>query len=691
MVINRATVLITLLYLSIIVICMGNAALHPFTVYIGDPGDNMQYMWYLGRFNHALIDHTYPWYSFSFNAPYGLNLMSNTSIMAESLLFTPFISVFGIVFSYNLLFASSSFLTLCLTKKILFTFHQNLALSVIGSIVFFLSPYLVSQNTGHPSITILAPLLGILLLILRIRTSKKWRYGSAIGVAILLTIQFYTSLELFVSGILVSLFYIISRYFIDYRKVKNDILLVINFYRQIMIIAIILLITCLPGTIFFFSGSNHGVYQLASNIFATDLANLVIPTKISIWHNSYTLSISSKFTGNVAEQDAFLSVGVLLLLLWQWLRNRKKRSTWVFILFLLIVTIFSFGPDLHMAGTVISSFMPWSIYGRLPILRDILPNRLFLYVDLAIILYLFSQFHGSWFQNHRTNQLFSIFTLLLVFVEWLPSFPLITTTFPTNLQKSINVHLLQQVKNEPVFMMGITPSQAMGIAASLDYRLHLVNFYGYANYADILNTTEFLPIHNQHTAALDWIDPLSTTHATKILLVNSSGQGQYKTLYQSLTFDLGKPTYVNRDLALFNVPAILPATVTFFSKTLRAIRRYHNDRHTWPISMEQLVQSQDVPTYYEQFTKYPMDVDMPIPVVTWQVINNQHLRFSVLGNVATLQFIATHWHIKKTQYQIHEITFTQDMYRMNQFLAGQPIDPTQNPYEGTFILTPKNR
>ena len=691
MVIKRSTVLITLLYLSIIIICMGNAASHPFTYYIGDSGDSEQFMAYLGWFEHALVFHQNLWYSRAFNYPYGLNLMSNTSLWIESIFFSPLVALVGVVFSYNLLFAFNGYLMLWMMKEILQTFIKRFYLSILGSIFFFLSPYMVGQSLGHPNLYIISPVLAIILIALRQRNKTVRNDKTSIIISMLLIVQFYSSLEIFTSFLLSVLIFMICYFLFDYKKINSVIEKILSNFRTFLLMMLITLIGCLPWAMYYFLGPNLPSYNVNASLYNTDLVNLFIPSSLSFWRTPWTMLISNHLSANSAEQDGFIGLLVVLLLIFAVYKNRTHKMTWTITTYLFIMVTFSLGNILHFNGKVLPILMPWSIYGSLPILRNLLMNRFFVYIDMVIIIFLFVNC-DEWMNGKKIkSQLILFIGVLLAFIEWLPTLPLTTTAFPMSLEHLIKTKIIHRIKNQPVFIVGVSPSEAMGLDAALHYHLSLVNFYGFASNVDLIAKTEFLPILNYHRTALDFINPLASTHATYILLIDSTGYATYKTEYQSLTFDLGQPTYVHDPISLWKIPNVQPGTMTILSTTLRGIRRFHAIHHQWPQTMLPISHAHLVPSYYELFTKNPVNVDMPIPLLSWQVINNNDLQFSVLSNAATLQFIAKHWHLKKTQYQIHAITFSHDMYRMNQFLAGQPIDPTQNPYEGTFILTQKNR
>ena len=86
--------------------------------------------------------------------------------------------------------------------------------------------------------------------------------------------------------------------------------------------------------------------------------------------------MSSHFSGNASEWDAYLGIPLVLLLVLATVRF------WVLVIrtggiVAAIFAVCSLGPQLHVAGHQLSAIvLPWWIPAHLPLLENILPARL---------------------------------------------------------------------------------------------------------------------------------------------------------------------------------------------------------------------------------------------------------------------------------------------------------------------------
>ena len=125
-------------------------------------------------------------------------------------------------------------------------------------------------------------------------------------------------------------------------------------------------------------GAVHG-----TDIYVTDAANFVVPTVAQLISPQSAIRISSHFSGNASEWDGYLGIPLVLILVVATVRFWRVPVIRTAGIVAAIVAILSLGPHLHLAGHQLPLPLPWWIPAHLPVLENILPARMMIYVYLA--------------------------------------------------------------------------------------------------------------------------------------------------------------------------------------------------------------------------------------------------------------------------------------------------------------------
>jgi hypothetical protein len=153
-------------------------------------------------------------------------------------------------------------------------------------------------------------------------------------------------------------------------------------------IAVFALCAALPVAVQF-AGPQHvrGLLQRSSE-FVTESLNVVVPTRLQLLAPGVALEMSTHFSGWKEEQNAYLGVPLLALLMYvvlRWWGTCLVRWAGTVAL---VMAILSMGPRVAVAGRVTPIPLPWDLVARLPMVGHILPSRLMLYVYLMAALLL---------------------------------------------------------------------------------------------------------------------------------------------------------------------------------------------------------------------------------------------------------------------------------------------------------------
>ena len=117
-------------------------------------------------------------------------------------------------------------------------------------------------------------------------------------------------------------------------------------------------------------------------VFSADLANLVIPTRLTLAGGHLFHPVSDRFRGNIAEDGAYLGLPLLALCLLEAREAWSSRARRIAPLCVAVALVCALGPVLRIAGVAVAP-LPWLPLAYLPPFENILPVRLVAYAALA--------------------------------------------------------------------------------------------------------------------------------------------------------------------------------------------------------------------------------------------------------------------------------------------------------------------
>ena len=128
----------------------------------------------------------------------------------------------------------------------------------------------------------------------------------------------------------------------------------------------------------------HGLPQVhpPTSTYVADLANYIVPTPVTAIGGAWAASVSERFTGNIAENAAYLGLPALAIC-GSWTVTHWRQG-WAQVLFGVwaVAIVLSFGSYIHLLGIPITSG-PWRLIGQLPLLSYALPVRFALYASFG--------------------------------------------------------------------------------------------------------------------------------------------------------------------------------------------------------------------------------------------------------------------------------------------------------------------
>lgn len=417
-----------LLFLAISVGLLINVWRAPLTSITGT-ADALQSTWFMTWTPFALTHHQSPFVSTYLNYPAGINLLWNTSAIGPAILLWPVTALWNAVVSYNVAMTVSMALAGLFAFVAIRRFVPSALPALAGAAVYAFSPYMIAHVSAHLHSVVsavIAPLVLLLVdeLLLRQRI-RPWRLGvlfAALGV-----FQYFTHEENFVTEIMAVVLVVLVLALMFRAQVREH----WPYIRRVLLVAVPLtaVVLAYPLSVQLLGPQRVLGAVHDPDLYSTDLLNLVVPDQLQLVSPQAAQSLSNQFTGNASEWNGYLGVPLLLIAVFTIVRSWRVPVVRVAGLTAGIITLFSLGPHLHVAGHNTHLPLPWWIAARIPGIRDVLPARLMVYVYLALAVVL--AFALGRLLAARAGAALAVAAAACALVPLIPSVPLPATPIST--------------------------------------------------------------------------------------------------------------------------------------------------------------------------------------------------------------------------------------------------------------------
>ena len=356
------------------------AVLHPNAVCACDGGvDATQFVWALEWWPYALLHGLNPIVTHVIYAPGGMNLAAGTSIPGAALAAAPLTAVAGPVVAYNLLSLLAPVLGAWLAYRLCLYVTRSQLASAVGGYLYGFSSYGLAQTAGHLHLafTFCAPAAALLTLKRLDGRITARRYVALL--ALVLVFQLLVSSEMALTLCLVGAVALVCGWFAAEPSRREQI---VRLLVPIGSAFVLTLIVCSPYLYYeLFRGSAYSAGW--GNYYAADLLNFVVPTPITAVGGHSFASLAGTFSSSdYGESTAYLGIAQVALVAAFFFRWRRSRTTRFLLPLLMIVFIWSLGDRLLVGGRSVLP-LPWSLYGGLPVVDQLLPVRVTVYIALV--------------------------------------------------------------------------------------------------------------------------------------------------------------------------------------------------------------------------------------------------------------------------------------------------------------------
>ena len=347
----------------------------------GNPHDADQFAWFLRYDATAVAQGRLPaLVTTAMNAPQGINLMWNTSLLLPGVLLTPVTLLLGPQTSLTVLmtvgFAGSAASLFLVLRR----WEVSIGAAALAGAVYGFSPALLQAGIGHYNLqfAVLPPLIIDAGLRLCLRSRAPVRDGIVLGV--LVTAQLFTGEELLlltgIAGLLMVAVLAAGRP----RAVPGRLRPAAAGLG--VAAGVTLLLAGYALWVQFFGPLTQRGSSFTPDFFKNDLASFVTPSRYLLFHTAASAAAAARYQGGPPEYLAYLGWPLLAVLaagLLAFWRQPAVRATGVA---LAVLGLLSLGAHPLINGTAHPGVtLPWRWLESVPVLGAALPDRMSVVAD----------------------------------------------------------------------------------------------------------------------------------------------------------------------------------------------------------------------------------------------------------------------------------------------------------------------
>jgi len=373
------------LYLALSVLIWWNVwSTHPTGVATCGCDDPALFTWFLAWPAHAIAHGENPFYTTALNYPRGINLLSNTSVLAIGVPLAPVTWLFGPVATLNVALTLTPVLSAVSMFWLLRRWVSWAPAAFVGGLIFGFSPFVLTTSLSAHLMTEALAVLPLIVACLDELLIRQRRSAGTMGVvlALLLVVQFFVGTEVFTMVLLfmvIALVLLIAYGMVGHRSELGA--RAPHAARGLAVAALVALALLAYPLWFALDGPAHlsglpwpSIPPGAGGVHIGD-----------IWHlrlrRRSTVKYLSGYEGPLVSEYGYLGLGVLIGVGCGMLAWHRDRLLWFFGLLGLLAAILSLGLQRYV-------WTPWDILIHVAIIREILPRRITAIVMVCVAILL---------------------------------------------------------------------------------------------------------------------------------------------------------------------------------------------------------------------------------------------------------------------------------------------------------------
>ncbi|MEV6690834.1 hypothetical protein AB0M35_05080 [Micromonospora sp. NPDC051196] len=333
-------------------------------------GDQILFEWMLARAARAVVGAENPLWSDALNAPGGVNLMANTSVLGLGVPLTPVTLLFGsqaafVVAVVGCLAGTATAWYVLLRRRLV----RSRVAATIGGLICGFAPGMVAQAGAHLHMAAQFLVPVILALVFRAEPAGRvWRYGLLLGLVV--TYQFFLGEEVLLFVALAAGVFAAGYALADRATARRLAPAVAARIGVGAVVAAALL--AYPLWFQFFGPGHYRGMPFFAHAYQLDAASFPALARQSVLGDSRP---SVLLAPNATEENSFFGPGLLVLAVvataWLWRRPVVRALAGCGVLFALL----SLGTPVRLNGELTELAGPYRLISGLPLLDHVVPAR----------------------------------------------------------------------------------------------------------------------------------------------------------------------------------------------------------------------------------------------------------------------------------------------------------------------------
>jgi len=377
-------------YLAVAVLLTWRLWANPSTATVaGNPPDHAQFAWFL-RYEATAITHGRlpALVTTAMNAPRGISMMWNTTVLLPGILLTPVTVLAGPQVSLNLLLTLGFAGSAASMYYVLRRYRASLPAAVIGGAVYGFSPALTHSAMGHYQLqfAVLPPLIVDAVLRLCLGSSRPVRAGIWLGV--LVAAQIFVGEEMLFEAGLTALL-LVAALALSRPKAVSALLrpAALGLATAVAVTAVL----AGWGLWSQFTGSltQHGT-AFYVDFYKNPVAGFVTPDAQQLLHTGSSAAAAARYPGLAPEYHGYLGIPLIVVLIFiavAFWRSLPVRAAAVATAALLLLSVGGH-PLLSVAANPLAQhagglLLPWGLLEHVPVVSAGLADRLSIVADGA--------------------------------------------------------------------------------------------------------------------------------------------------------------------------------------------------------------------------------------------------------------------------------------------------------------------
>jgi hypothetical protein len=354
---------------------------------VGDPAhtvvgvggfDQSFFMWALEWMPHAISRGINPLHTDLVFAPDGWNLAWTTIVPGPAVVAAPVTLIAGPFVSYNLLMLAAPALAAWTAYLLCYELVGRTGPALAGGLVFGFSSYMATHALAHLNLALCFPIpLAALFLVRYVHGSLDGR-GLVWRLAATQIVLYSIFVELAFSAML-AMFGGLGLAWLLAGPARPRVL---RATAMAVVSTVVMAIVTAPYTLYALLRAPRELGRLTGLHNPMDAANLLIPTRATMFDHLPFGASAAAFHGSISEQGAYLGPVALLVVLCTALIVRTRLAVGATV-FAVLVYLAAVGPLVwvHASSRLV---VPWHSLFDLPIVRHMLPARFEVYAWLAV-------------------------------------------------------------------------------------------------------------------------------------------------------------------------------------------------------------------------------------------------------------------------------------------------------------------